>query len=71
VKRPRKRRTQTLAEQGVGTHILDLTLNPPAATSPTPTPAEQAEQAQQRADCLKLAVKNPTINCKQPAKGNE
>jgi hypothetical protein len=35
-------------------------LNPP----PTLTPEQQAEQAQQRADCLKLAVKNPSIVCK-------
>lgn len=39
-------------------------LNPPAPMSPTLTPEEQAEQAQQRADCLKLAVKNPSIVCK-------
>lgn len=36
-------------------------LNPPA---PALTPEEQAERAQQRADCLKLAVKNPSIVCK-------
>lgn len=41
-----------------------------ALAPPTPSPviqqspAEQAEQAQQRADCLKLAVKNPSIVCK-------
>jgi hypothetical protein len=39
-------------------------LNPPVPTPPTLTPEEQAEQAQQRADCLKLAVKNPSIVCK-------
>ena len=39
-------------------------LNQPAPTPPTLTPEEQAEQAQQRADCLKLAVKNPSIVCK-------
>jgi len=39
-------------------------LNPPAPTPPTLTPEEQAEQAQQQADCLKLAVKNPSIVCK-------
>jgi hypothetical protein len=36
----------------------------PPSAPPTLTPEEQAEQAQQRADCLKLAVKNPTIACK-------
>jgi len=39
-------------------------LNPPVPRPPTLTPEEQAEQAQQRADCLKLAVKNPSIVCK-------
>lgn len=39
-------------------------LNPPAPIAPTLTPEEQAEQAQQRADCLKLAVKNPSIVCR-------
>jgi hypothetical protein len=39
-------------------------LNPPALIPPTLTSEEQAEQAQQRADCLKLAVENPTIVCK-------
>lgn len=39
-------------------------LDPPAPTPPTLTPEQQAEQAQQRADCLKLAVKNPSIVCK-------
>lgn len=39
-------------------------LNPPAPAAPKLTPEEQAEQAQQRADCLKLAVKNPSISCK-------
>ena len=39
-------------------------LNPPAPPPPTLTPEEQAEQAQQRADCLKLALKNPSIVCK-------
>ena len=32
---------------------------------PTPTPADQAKQAQQYADCLKVAVDNPSIVCKQ------
>ncbi len=31
---------------------------------PTLTPAEQAKQAQQHADCLKAAVDNPSIVCK-------
>ena len=39
-------------------------LNSPASSAPTLTPEEQAEQAQQRADCLKLALKNPSIVCK-------
>lgn len=39
-------------------------LNPLAPTPPTFRPEEQAEQAQQRADCLKLAVNNPSIVCK-------
>jgi hypothetical protein len=39
-------------------------LNPPAPTPSTLTPEQQAEQAQQRADCLKLALKNPSIVCK-------
>lgn len=39
-------------------------LNPPASTPPILTPEEQAEQAQQRADCLKLALKNPSVTCK-------
>jgi hypothetical protein len=40
---------------------VKIALNPPA---PTLKPEEQAEQAQQRADCLKLAVNNPSIVCK-------
>ncbi len=42
-------------------------LNPPAPAAPAApklTPEQEAEQAQQRADCLKLAVKNPSITCK-------
>jgi hypothetical protein len=39
-------------------------LKPPAPTVPALTPEEQAQQAQQRADCLKLAVTNPSIVCK-------
>jgi hypothetical protein len=39
-------------------------LNPPAPTTPKLTPEEEAEKAQQRADCLKLALKNPSITCK-------
>jgi hypothetical protein len=39
----------------------------PATTQPTPepTPADQAQAAQQYADCLKAAVGNPSIVCKQ------
>lgn len=50
--------------------IADITgevktaLNPPAPAPPILTPEQQAEQAQQRADCLKLAIKNPSITCK-------
>jgi hypothetical protein len=40
-------------------------LNPPASTPVSQTPADQAKQAQQYADCLKLAVDNPNIVCKQ------
>ena len=53
-----------------GRRLADITaevkiaLSPPAQTRPALTPEEQAEQAQQRADCLKLAVKNPSIVCK-------
>lgn len=43
---------------------VKIALNPPAPSPPTLRPEEQAEQAQQRADCLKLAVKNPSIICK-------
>jgi hypothetical protein len=39
-------------------------LNPPAPSQTALTPEEQAEKAQQRADCLKLAVNNPSIVCK-------
>jgi hypothetical protein len=47
--------------------LADITSEVKAALSPPPptlTPEQQAEQAQQRADCLKLAVKNPSIICK-------
>ena len=39
----------------------------PAAPAPAPTltPAEQAQKAQQYADCLKAVVNNPSIVCKQ------
>lgn len=37
----------------------------PTAPPPAVTPAEQAKQAQAYADCLKLAVDNPKIVCKQ------
>jgi len=33
--------------------------------TPEPTPADQAQAAQQYADCLKIAVGNPSIVCKQ------
>jgi hypothetical protein len=36
-----------------------------ATPEPTPTPADQAQAAQQYADCLKAAVDNPSIVCKQ------
>jgi hypothetical protein len=39
-------------------------LNPPAPAAPKLTPEQEADQAQQRADCLKLAVTNPSIVCK-------
>jgi hypothetical protein len=49
--------------------LADITTEVKAALNPSPTepvltPEEQAEKAQQRADCLKLAVKNPSIVCK-------
>jgi hypothetical protein len=48
--------------------LSDITEEVQAALNPqTPqplTPQQQAEQAQQRADCLKLAVNNPSIVCK-------
>jgi len=39
----------------------------PADVQPTPgpTPADQAQAAQQYADCLKIAVGNPSVVCKQ------
>jgi hypothetical protein len=36
-----------------------------AQPTPEPTPADQAQAAQQYADCLKMAVNNPSIVCKQ------
>ena len=51
-----KRRLADLTEE------VKTALNSPAP--PTLTPKEQADQAQQRADCLKLAVNNPSIVCK-------
>jgi len=43
---------------------VKIALNSPAPTPPTLSPEEQAQQAQQRADCLKLAMNNPSIVCK-------
>jgi hypothetical protein len=34
-------------------------------STPEPTPADQAQAAQQYADCLKVAVDNPSVVCKQ------
>lgn len=49
--------------------MLDITTQVKSAlagsTSVTTTPAEQAKRAQAYADCLKLAVDNPAIVCKQ------
>jgi hypothetical protein len=42
------------------TTTTKTTTEPPVAT-----PADQAAQAQQYADCLKVAVNNPSITCKQ------
>jgi hypothetical protein len=39
-------------------------LNPPRPTPSALTPEEQAKRAQQYADCLKVAVNNPSIVCK-------
>jgi hypothetical protein len=46
--------------------VTDITAEVKAVlTPPTKNPADKAEQAQQYADCLKLAVKTPSIVCKQ------
>jgi hypothetical protein len=46
----------------------DITAEVKAELEPKPapaaTPAEQAERAQQRADCFKMAMNNPSIVCK-------
>jgi hypothetical protein len=39
-------------------------VNDAQTTPPEPTPADQAHAAQQYADCLKMAVENPSIVCK-------
>jgi hypothetical protein len=54
---PKRRLAEITAE-------VKAALNPPVPTASTLTPEQQAEQAQQRADCLKLAVKNPSVVCK-------
>jgi len=40
-------------------------LNPSVPVAPPTSPEDAAKKAQQYADCLKLAVDNPTIVCKQ------
>jgi hypothetical protein len=49
--------------------MLDITARVKSAlAAPAPvttTPAEQVKRAQAYADCLKLAVDNPAIVCKQ------
>jgi hypothetical protein len=42
------------------------TLVPPAPAPASATPADLAKQAQAYADCLKVAVDNPTVVCKAP-----
>ncbi|MGA7447852.1 MAG: hypothetical protein WBQ43_02780 [Terriglobales bacterium] len=55
--------------QLVQSMTLDITAQVKSALAPTApvadSPAEQAKQAQAYADCLKLAVDNPKIVCKQ------
>jgi hypothetical protein len=50
--------------------ITDLTAEVKTALQPPPpqaqTPEEKAKQAQDYADCLKVAVNNPSIVCKAP-----
>ncbi len=40
-------------------------LNPPAPVAPPSSPEDAAKKAQQYANCLKAAVDNPSIVCKQ------
>lgn len=44
---------------------VNTLLNPPAPVVPPTSPEDAAKRAQQYADCLKLAVDNPNIVCKQ------
>jgi len=73
---PAVAKTNTNALCGTGRLSADVeaqVCTPQAASVPEPTPApeaapsptEQAKQAQAYADCLKLAVDNPKIVCKQ------
>jgi hypothetical protein len=73
---PAVAKTNTNALCGTGKLSADVeaqVCTPQAAPAPEPTPApeaapspaEQAKQAQAYADCLKLAVDNPKIVCKQ------
>jgi hypothetical protein len=48
------------------TEYVNAVLHPPAPEVPPPaSPEDAAKKAQQYADCLKLAVDNPKIVCKQ------
>jgi hypothetical protein len=57
-------------ENKLPTQLLEpLAVEAPASSSPAPhqieSPADKAKQAQQYADCLKLALENPQIICSQ------
>jgi hypothetical protein len=57
-------------ENKLPTQLLEpLAVEAPASSSPAPqqveSPADKAKQAQQYADCLKLALDNPQIICSQ------
>lgn len=68
---PAAAQTNTAALCGTGKLAAGVeaqVCNPPAAPAQEPPPPsleDQAKQAQQYADCLKIAVNNPSIACKQ------
>jgi hypothetical protein len=65
---PAVAKTNTNALCGSGKLSADVEAQVCTAPTPAPdvapTPTEQAQQAQQYADCLKAAVDNPSIVCK-------